>query len=108
MGSLLPDSNSKVGRRLRFKPMFFVRRIENTAAASVEETIDPNNKPSSSVKSDIRLTNIPTARAVISTLSVDKEIPRHKIGFILSHLVSKPPEKIIKANEMAPNDSAAL
>lgn len=50
MGSLLPLSNSRRGPILCFKPCFLERKIENTAAASVDEIIEPINKDSNSGK----------------------------------------------------------
>ena len=53
MGSLLPLSSSNVGLRLLFKAKFLERKMEKTAAASVEDTIEPNNMLSYMVKSVI-------------------------------------------------------
>ena len=45
-GSLEPLSISKMEANSPFKFKFFERNIENTEAASVEEIIEPNKKPS--------------------------------------------------------------
>jgi hypothetical protein len=59
-----------------------LRKIENTAAASVAETTAPNNNPSSKLKSRMKCTNMPTVSAVMNTPIVESEIPRHAIGFM--------------------------
>jgi hypothetical protein len=46
IGSLLPLSSSSIGLRLFFKPRLLDLNIEKTAAASVEETIEPNKRAS--------------------------------------------------------------
>ena len=46
IGSLLPDSNSKSGRRFSFNARFFERKIEKTDAESVDDIVDANNKDS--------------------------------------------------------------
>ena len=51
MGSLLPLSSSSIGLMPSRRLMLLERRIENTAAASVEEIIAPSNKASIRVKS---------------------------------------------------------
>ncbi len=46
IGSLLPDSNSRSGLSGFFRLIRFDLKIANTAAASVDETIEPSNIPS--------------------------------------------------------------
>ncbi len=46
IGSLLPDSNSNKGFKFPLKLIFFDRKTEKTAAASVEETIEPKRRHS--------------------------------------------------------------
>ncbi len=46
IGSLLPDSNSSNGFKGFLRRMRFDLRTANTAAASVEETIEPRSNPS--------------------------------------------------------------
>src|SRR5690606_21226415 len=106
MGSLLPLSNSKVGRKLALSARFFDLRIENTAAASVEETIEPSNMLSYMVKSVISQTKVPKESAVNTTPKVESDTPFHKIGFTDFQLVSSPPEKRIKFNETIPINCA--
>ena len=80
MGSLLPLSSSRVGLKLERKARFLDLNIENTAAASVEEMIAPNNKPSIKEKSVICQAKVPIHKAVISTPKVERDIPCHKTG----------------------------
>lgn len=77
---------------------------KKTAAASVEDTIAPNNKPSVQL---IPLTpklkleklprishaKLPTKTAVIQTPKVERSKPSLMIGRICRHLLSNPPEK---------------
>src|SRR5690606_756385 len=102
MGSLLPLSNSNVGRKLVFKARLLERKIENTAAASVEETIEPNNMLSYMVKSVTNQTKVPSERAVNKTPKVDKAMPSFKIGFTEVQFVSNPPENNMKLSETMP------
>ncbi len=50
MGSLLPLSNSSTGPSDPLSLIPLLRNIENTAAASVADTIAPSNNPSRSEK----------------------------------------------------------
>jgi len=50
----------------------------------------------------------PTEIAVINTPIVASEKPCHKMGRMLSHFVSKPPEKRIKFNATTPRSLAVL
>src|SRR5688572_6942231 len=87
MGSLLPLSNSNKGRKRPFKPTLFERRIENTAAASVEDTIAPSSKASAQLKSAYQCTKLPTEPAVMNTPSVDNNNPSPITGFTSSRRV---------------------
>jgi hypothetical protein len=60
IGSLLPLSNSRVARIFFLSPIFFDLNTAKTAAASVDDTIDPRSNPSKNVKSVIAQTKIPT------------------------------------------------
>jgi len=51
MGSLLPDSSSRSGLRSPFRLICLDRRMEKTAAASVEEMMAAKSMASSMVKS---------------------------------------------------------
>src|SRR5690606_22763207 len=102
MGSLLPLSNSNVGRRFVFKARLFDLKIENTAAASVEETMEPSSILSKMVKSVTNQTKVPSETAVSKTPNVDKTIPSLKMGFTEVQLVSNPPENKIKLRETIP------
>jgi hypothetical protein len=108
MGSLLPLSISKSGLKFPFKPIFFERKIEKTAAASVDETIAPSNSPSRTEKFVNVVTSSPTVVAVMITPNVDKETPCHKTGLISAHFVPSPPENKIKLKAITPINFAYL
>ena len=76
--------------------------MENTAAASVDETIELSNMLSYILKSVIYHTNVPRVTAVSITPKVDKTSPSFKIGFTEFQLVSRPPENNIKFSETIP------
>lgn len=82
--------------------------MANTAAASVEETMEPINRDSMKVKSVIQLMKNPKAMAVIKTPRVESKIPLPKIGFTSSHLVSNPPENMIKTSAILPMNCAMV
>src|SRR5690606_36823511 len=102
IGSLLPLSSSRVGRRLAFRARLLDRRIEKTAAASVEDTMAPSKSPSYMVKSVMSHTKVPRERAVNKTPMVDRGIPCHRMGSLDFHLVSNPPENRRKFRETIP------
>jgi hypothetical protein len=106
MGSLLPLSSSSSGRTFPFNPILRERRIENTAAASVEDTMAPSNSPSFRDIFRKYEEKIPTTAAVINTPMVDNDIPLFSTGFTLSHFVSSPPEKSINVSATTPRNSA--
>jgi hypothetical protein len=108
IGSLLPDSNSSKGLKGSLRLMRFDLRILNTAAASVEETIDPISMASKKENLKMRMTNNPVRRAVIKTPAVDSAAPGLIMGLISFHLVLKPPANIIKTRATRPVDSAIL
>jgi hypothetical protein len=76
--------------------------MENTAAASVEETIDPKSKPSSNGTANTRLANHPTVTAVTNTPRVDRLNPAQRIVRVLPQSVSNPPEKRINTSATTP------
>jgi hypothetical protein len=82
--------------------------MENTAAASVEETIAPMSIPSFQEIFKMYAENVPKETAVINTPMVAMEIPVFKTGLILSIFVSRPPEKRMKASATAPRNWAIL
>ncbi len=82
MGSLVPLSRSRVGSILFFS--FFPpcdRKIANTAAASVEETMEPISRDSMREKPVIQLMNSPTPTVVIRTPAVERAIPLQSMDF---------------------------
>src|SRR5690554_5112345 len=106
MGSLLPLSNSRVGLKLLFRARIFERKMENTAAASVEDTIEPSRRASNMVKSVMAQTKTPNDTAVKKTPRVEREIPCHRIGFTDFQFVSKPPENKMKFKATIPMNCA--
>jgi len=56
IGSLLPLSSSSSGRRLCLRPILRLRNTPNTAAASVEDTIEPMSMDTRNEKSVTRYT----------------------------------------------------
>ncbi len=108
MGSLLPDSNSRNGRRFPFRRARAVRRIEKTAAASVDETTAPRSRPVSGENPRTRTANAPSRTAVRTTPIVERAIPCQRTGWISSHRVSRPPEKRIYASAIIPMSCASV
>ena len=54
IGSLLLDSSSSRGRNLCLSPMLLERSTENTAAASVDDTMAPKRNASAGVKGKMK------------------------------------------------------
>ena len=102
MGSLLPDSNSKSGLSFPFTPTFWVLRMENTAAASVEEMIAPSRKASLKEKRGRQASGRAMKSAVRNTPSVESTSPWRTMGRTSSHRVSNPPENRMKARAKVP------
>ena len=95
IGSLVPLSSSSILSKLFLIFIFCVLNIENTAAASVDEIIDPKSKDNIKSKPNIKWTTIPIINAVMTTPTVDNDSPGLTIGFINLTSVSRPPENII-------------
>jgi len=106
IGSLLPDSTSRREFISPFRVTFLVLRIENTAAASVEEIIEPTRNPHIKSILKIKETKKPTINAVRNTPTVDKDKAGRIILLVSVHLVSNPPEKRIKIKATIPTDCA--
>ena len=102
IGSLLPDSNSRRWRKFPFRLARRDRRVEKTAAASVDETIAPRRNASRGVNP--RRKNAPRLMisAVRATPTVDRVRALVNTGFTSVHLVSIPPEKRIMARATTP------
>ena len=82
IGSLLPLSNSSMGRRLCFRLMFCERSIANTEAESVDDMVEANSREVVIGKAmldqlmpDIHHINMPVKKAVSNTPMVDSIIP---------------------------------
>ena len=89
-----------------FKAKLLDLKIENTAAASVEDTMEPNSKLSKIVKSVTAQTKAPNENAVNKTPTVESTKPSFRIGFTAVQLVSKPPENKIKLRDTIPINCA--
>ncbi len=70
IGSLVPDSTSSVERTRSRMLMPPVRSRKNTAAASVDATMEPNSSPSNQEKSSRKRAATPNMMAVNSTPKV--------------------------------------
>ncbi|OPZ94486.1 MAG: hypothetical protein BWY72_02331 [Bacteroidetes bacterium ADurb.Bin416] len=108
-GSLLPLSNSNIGRRLCFRLTPLDRKMEKTEAESVDDMVDANSmavakpKPAAgSVHPNTHHTTKPEVRAVRKTPMVDKTIPCTTTGLISFILVSIPPENRMMVRAMIP------
>ena len=75
IGSLLPDSNSNMGFKVPLSPIFWVRKIENTAAASVDEIIAPSRNASLYVNWGSIAMGTAAATAVNNTPKVESTTP---------------------------------
>src|SRR4051812_12562390 len=104
MGSFVPDSSSISGLTVPFRFKFLKLKIENTAAASVEETTDPSSKLTKNGSWKTKCTNKPTANVVIRTPMVERLKEDNKTGSTFFHLVSRPPENSINTSEIIPID----
>src|ERR1041384_8162279 len=104
IGSLLPDSISSRGRVRPFNPTPEALSTEKTAAASVDETIEPSSSPSSNEKPRTIFTKIPTSAVVTRTPIVESASPGHITRRTLDHWVSSPPENKINASATTPSD----
>ena len=91
-----------------FKANLLDRKMENTAAASVEETMEPSNILSYMVKSVINQTKVPKDRAVNKTPKVERTKPSFIMGLTASQLVSRPPENNMKFRDTIPINCAIL
>src|SRR5690554_7989528 len=96
MGSLLPDSSSNKGFRFPLRPIFLDLKIEKTAAASVDDTIEPSNKPSCQVKSPTQQANMPTVKAVSNTPKVERTRPGPRTGRTSFHWVRSEERRVGK------------
>ena len=91
IGSFDPDSSSRSGRMLFRSEISFAPSIANTAAASVEEMIEPNSKASSQLKSNRYFTSTAIMPAVSTTPRVARMMPFTMTGRMDFKFVSRPP-----------------
>lgn len=107
IGSLLPDSSSISGSRLPRRCDPRVRSTANTAAASVEETIEPSSRPVSGEKPSTSTANPPTRMALSTTPRLARTRPGTSTGRICLQSVSRPPENRMKTSATTPTAWAA-
>ncbi|MNF91115.1 hypothetical protein D3C84_737080 [compost metagenome] len=100
MGSLLPDSISRVAltRSLRPRPP---SRL-NTAAASVEPTMAPISRPSIQLRSNSQAAATPVSPAVTSTPTVASDREGHRATRKLETRVRMPPSSRMIARARLP------
>ena len=91
IGSFEPDSSSRSGAMPFFSEIFFALSMAKTAAASVDEMMEPSKKASAHVKSSRYFATGAIASAVKKTPSVASAKPLPKIGLIAAKSVSSPP-----------------
>ena len=91
IGSFDPDSSSKSGRILFRSKISFAPSIANTAAASVEEMIEPKSKASSQSRPSRYFTSTAIMPAVSTTPRVARMMPFTMTGRIDFRFVSRPP-----------------
>src|SRR5690606_20991165 len=109
MGSLLPLSNSRSGRRLFFRLSPLERNMEKTDAESVDDMVDASNQaetnptpPEGIVLPNTYQVAIPVSTAVRSTPRVARMAPLAATGFISSVFVLIPPENRIMHRAIVP------
>ncbi|OPZ42902.1 MAG: hypothetical protein BWY93_01575 [Euryarchaeota archaeon ADurb.BinA087] len=93
IGSLLADSSSRSGRSIPFRLALFVRKMEKTAAASVDDTTAPRRNPSSSDTSNTTIARPAIRSAVSRTPMVERTAAWGSTGLTSDQRVSSPPEK---------------
>ena len=81
--------------------------MANTAAASVDETIEPTSRPVRRSNPSARHINTPTRPAVTTTPRVDRRMPRPSTGRTAPQWVSRPPANRINASATVPIRLAA-
>lgn len=91
IGSLLPDSSSSVDARFSSSVTPCDRRIENTAAASVDETIAPSRNACAIESPSAYATTIATTAELITTPRVESDKARQRLRRTNGQLVSSSP-----------------
>ncbi|MCY1350632.1 hypothetical protein D9M71_478870 [compost metagenome] len=100
IGSLLPDSISRVAVTRSFRPLPPSR--ENTAAASVEPTMAPISRPSIQLRWNSQAAAMPVSPAVISTPTVASDSAGQSATRKLATRVRRPPSRRITASARLP------
>ena len=108
IGSLVPDSISRVAPVRSFSSSPARRNRPNTAAASVEPTIAPISMASSQDRSRIQYAAAPVMAAVISTPTVARESAGLRLTRNVLLRVPSPPSNRIIASARLPNMKARL
>ncbi|MOA54526.1 hypothetical protein D3C78_1781590 [compost metagenome] len=100
IGSLLPDSISRLAVTRSFRPL--PPNSENTAAASVEPTMAPISRPWIKFRLNNHAAAMPVSPVVISTPTVARESAGHNATRKLDTRVRKPPSSRITASARLP------
>src|SRR5690606_35000757 len=101
------DSSSSSGRSGGCRLTLRDRRMANTAAASVEDTIEPSSRPVVVDTSSTRAATRPVTTAVTSTPAVASRSPGASTGRTARQSVSNPPPKRMKARATTPTPWAS-
>ena len=106
--SLKPDSISSVAVSRAGSPS--TRRVENTAAASVDETIAPSSTPVRQLVSSSTTAAPAVTATLTATPSVDSTMASGTAGRTAVHRVVRPPSVRITTSAASPRvcESAAL
>ena len=105
--SLIPDSISRVAVSRGGRPS--ARRVEKTAAASVEDTIAPSSRPVRQPVSSSRTATPAVTSTLTATPTVDSTTASGTAGRTALHRVVRPPSVRITTSAARPSvwDSAA-
>ena len=105
MGSFRPDSSSSVAPTRRFSWMPLDRRMEKTAAASVDETMAPSSSACSQGRPSSRA-KAPTSPAVATTPAVASTPAGASATWNEAAGVLSPPSKRMSASATVPRRQA--
>ena len=105
IGSFRPDSSSRVAPTRRFSWMPLDRRMEKTAAASVDETMAPRSRACSQGRPSSRA-KAPTSPAVASTPAVASAPAGARATRKDAAGVLSPPSKRMRASATVPSRQA--
>ena len=109
MGSFEPLSSSSMGRRWLRNPTFWLPRMPNTEAESVDDIVDASRIDGNSAKwilvqlmPESHQMKTPVRSAVRRTPTVDSTSPGSTTGRIAAILVPMPPEKRMMQRAIIP------